>query len=261
MFQQLGNGVFRRRYESLDLNIGVVVGEDGVLIVDSRASHEQADELKSELLDLTDLPVRWLVNTHFHWDHTFGNSRFEDAEVWGHDRCRAVMIEQGDTMRENAKRWLPQENHEAIDEVEIVPPTHTFSEKASLAIGRAIELSFHGMGHTDSDIVVAVPDDDVCFMGDLIEEGAPPSFGDSYPRLWPLTLRLAAHDRTGIIVPGHGDIVDSVFVRNQHEELVAVAELATFFLAGEMSLEEATSKGPYSYHVMVSALTRAREVV
>lgn len=261
MFQQLGEGVFRRRYESLDLNIGVVVGEDGVLIVDTRASHEQADELKSELLTLTDLPVRWLVNTHFHWDHTFGNSRFENAEIWGHDRCRAVMIEQGEGMKDRAKKWLPHGDHPAIDEVEIMPPTRTFADKASLAIGREIELSFHGMGHTDSDIIVAVPDSDVCFMGDLIEEGAPPAFGDSYPRLWPLTLRLATSGRTGTIVPGHGDVVDSAFVRNQHEELVAVAELATFFIAGEMEMEEAASKGPYSNEVMLSALHRAQEVV
>lgn len=82
MFDELGEGVFRRRYEALDLNIGVVIGEDGVLVVDTRASHSQADQFKKELSSLTDLPVRWVINTHWHWDHTFGNSRFPDVDLW-----------------------------------------------------------------------------------------------------------------------------------------------------------------------------------
>lgn len=260
MFDELGDGVFRRRYQSLDLNVGVVVGEDGVLIVDTRASHAQADQLKKELEALTTLPVRWVVNTHWHWDHTFGNSRFTGAEIWGHERCREVMATRGEEMKSAAKTWLPAELHGLIDEVVITPPDKTLSADASVFIGRAVELSYHGLGHTDSDIIVTVPDAGVSFAGDLIEESAPPFFGDGYPVVWPLTMRLAIEDMGQVVVPGHGDIVDQGFVRAQHDELVAVAELATSVIEGEISTDEAAGQGPYSREVMLTAINRAVEV-
>ena len=85
--------IFRRRYPSLDLNIGVVIGGDGVLVIDTRASHGQAEELRSEIAGLTSLPIRWVVNSHWHWDHTFGNAVFPDAALWGHRRCREFLLE------------------------------------------------------------------------------------------------------------------------------------------------------------------------
>lgn len=75
MFQELSDGVFRRHFESLRLNIGAVIVEEGVVVIDTRASHVEADELRDELRILTQLPVRWVVDTHWHWDHTFGNAR------------------------------------------------------------------------------------------------------------------------------------------------------------------------------------------
>lgn len=260
MFDELGEGVFRRRYESLDLNVGIVMGEDGVLVVDTRASHAQADELKVELATLTDLPVRWVVNTHWHWDHTFGNSRFANAEIWGHARCREVLTTRGTEMREAAKRWVPAELHHLVDEVVISPPDRVFASEASVEVGRRVELSYHGLGHTDSDIVVTVPDAGVSFVGDLVEESAPPYFGDSYPVVWPLTMRLAIEDMGEVVVPGHGDVVDHGFVRTQHDELVAVAELATRVIEGELVTEEAAKLGPYPRGVMLTALNRAAEV-
>jgi glyoxylase-like metal-dependent hydrolase (beta-lactamase superfamily II) len=260
VFDQLAEGVFRRRYESLDLNVGVVTGEDAVLIVDTRASHRQAGELIAELGEITSLPVKWVANTHWHWDHVFGNALFADAEIWGHELCQIALVSRGEEMKTAAQEWVPAEHHREIDQVEIVPPDKTFAERASLDIGRAIEMSYYGFGHTDADIIVTVADADVSFVGDLVEEGAPPSFGDSYPVAWPLTLRLASEDLSRTIVPGHGDVVDPDFVRSQHEELVAVAEMATDFVNGEIDLEEASSSGPYSVEVMRSALLRAQAV-
>lgn len=257
VFDELGDGVFRRRYASLDLNVGLVLGEDGVLVVDTRATHAQADVLIEELGSFTSLPVRWVVNTHWHWDHAFGNSRFKRAEIWGHELCGEALRVRGDEMKQGAKAWLPETHYGAIDDVEIVPPSHTFSSRASLAIGRAVELSYHGLAHTDADIVVAVPDSGVAFMGDMIEESAPPNFGDSYPTTWPFTLRLAMDAVEGVIVPGHGDVVDRSFVQGQHEELVAVAEVVTRVLDGEFGVDEAVSDGPYPAEVMRSAIERA----
>lgn len=229
-------------------------------MIDTRSSLREAAELRHELTGLTDRPVRWVVNTHWHFDHTFGNAAFDGAEVWGHELCRIALVQRGEEMKSQALGWFPPERTDEIEEVEIVPPMKTFSERASLNVGRQVEMSYHGFGHTDSDIVVRMPDADVAFFGDLIEEGAPPSFGDGYPVSWPLALRLASESLPGVIVPGHGDVVDAAFVHSQHEELEALAELASRFVAGEIGLEEAAATGPYGEEVMRSALVRAQAV-
>jgi glyoxylase-like metal-dependent hydrolase (beta-lactamase superfamily II) len=260
MFDELGDGVFRRRYESLDLNVGVVVGDDAVLVVDTRSSLRQASDFLDELALVTSRPVRWVVNSHWHWDHVFGNAAFPDAEIWGHELCQIALVGRGDEMKAAAKQWLPREDHAEIDQVAIAPPTQTFAERASLDIGRRVEMSYYGFGHTDADIIVSVPEAEVAFFGDLVEEGAPPSFGDSYPVAWPLTLQLASSDPPDTIVPGHGDVVEPDFVRSQQEELAAVAQIATDFVKGDLDLVEAAASGPYSTDVMRGALLRAQAV-
>ncbi|HEU4895005.1 MAG TPA: MBL fold metallo-hydrolase [Acidimicrobiia bacterium] len=260
MFDELGDGVFRRRYESLDLNVGVVIGEDGILVIDTRSSEREAAELLDELGRLDRRPVRWVVNTHWHWDHAYGNALFEDVEIWGHELCQIALETRGEEMKASAKGWLPESSHAEIDAVRIVPPNRVFSETASVAIGRAVDLSYHGFGHTDNDIIVTVPDEGVAFFGDLIAEGAPPNFGDSHPVAWPLTLRLASESLPPTIVPGHGDVVDAAFVESQRQELAAVAELATSFVAGEVDIDEAAALGPYDVEVMRVALRRAQAV-
>lgn len=260
VFDELGDGVFRRRYESLALNIGVVVGADGVLLVDTRASHVQARELAEELPTITGMPVRWVVNTHWHWDHTFGNAIFRGAEIWGHELCARALSAHGDEMKAAARRWLPQEVHAEIDGVDIIPPEKTFSDQASLQIGREVSLAYHGLGHTDADIVIRVDDADVAFFGDLIEEGSPPAFGDSHPAAWPLTLQLASRGLPSTIVPGHGDVVGPEFVVAQQEELTVVAQVASDFASGDVTLDEAIDDGPYAKEVMREALLRAQAV-
>lgn len=258
MFDQVGEGVFRRRYDSLDLNIGVVVGDDGLLVVDTRASGRQAMELATELLGFSRLQVRWVVNTHWHWDHVLGNSIFADARIWAHDSCGMMLAEHGGRIKAAAREHMAPEHREAIDATEVLAPSDCFSGAVSLDIGRRVDLAHHGLGHTDSDITVTVPDAGVVFMGDLVEEGAPPSFGDSHPLQWPTTLGLARGPGTHVIVPGHGDVVDDAFVRAQHTDLVAVADLATRLLAGEIDMEAATGGGPYPPGVMRKAMERAR---
>jgi glyoxylase-like metal-dependent hydrolase (beta-lactamase superfamily II) len=260
MFEEVGEGVFRRRYESLDFNVGVVLGLDGVLIVDTRASHSEGDEIRADLDRLTNLPVKWIVNTHWHWDHVFGNSRFPHAEIWGHDRCREVLATRGAEMKRGAKLWMDTEFHSGIDEVEIAPPTRTFSSRITIDVGREVSLAYFGLAHTDADITVTVDDAGVVFMGDMIEEGAPPNFGDSYPVSWPLSLLEALDDGPDTLVPGHGDVVDRVHALSQHQELVAVAELATACMKGHAMVDDASRSGPYPVGVMRSALERAVSV-
>jgi glyoxylase-like metal-dependent hydrolase (beta-lactamase superfamily II) len=256
VFDEIGNGVFRRRYESLDLNIGVVIGAEAILVVDSRASHRQADQLREELRTLTQLPVGWVVNTHFHWDHTWGNAKFPEAALWGHDQCRTEMVENGETARQRVLEWMPEEHHDSVNEVVITPPTKTFAATAVIDIGgRNVELSYHGLGHTNSDIVVRVAEAEVLFTGDLLEEGAPPSFGDAYPLDWAPTL--GAIDLEEVIVPGHGDLIDASIVVTQQAEIEAVAEAAQMGHGAGTPIEQLIGAGPYPPETMRAALTRA----
>lgn len=259
VFQELADGVFRRRYESLDLNVGVVVAEEGVLVVDTRASHAEADELRTDLGRLTSLPVRWVVDTHWHWDHVFGNSRFPESQIWGHRLCRQAMLERGDSMKDDAAAWLPDQRSD-FDEVIITAPEAVFTDTAVIDLGsRSVTLRYHGPAHTDADIVVSVDGTGVGFFGDMLEQGSPPVFDDAFPLRWPEALRDALSVAGPVIVPGHGDVMDLASAGRQLDEIRLVAEIAARFVAGELTIEEAVTQGPYPEEFMAPALRRALE--
>jgi glyoxylase-like metal-dependent hydrolase (beta-lactamase superfamily II) len=252
-----GGGVYSRRYQSLDLNIGVVVCGDGALLVDTRAHHRQAEELLHDLKRVTPHPVRWVANTHHHWDHTFGNGALTPVPIWGHERCAEALRRRGDRMRREAQEWFPGQAG-LFAEVVITPPDRTFSREATLTLdGRVVELHHLGRGHTDNDIVVAVPDAGVVFAGDLIEESSPPYFQDSYPLEWPDTVVALLEMAQGPVVPGHGAVVDRTFVAAQHQDLAEVARLAEERHADGMSaVEAAAAGGPYPREVLEAAFAR-----
>jgi len=260
VFDELADGVFRRRYDSMDLNVGLVVSDTGVLVVDTRCSHAEADELLSEIRALTRLPVRWVVDTHWHWDHTFGNARFGDVEIWGHDLCRRAMVDQADTMMTSALRWLPEHAAE-LEKVVITPPSRVFTESTRIDLGsKTVTLGYHGRGHTDSDISIVVDEHDVMFLGDLVEESGPPHFDDGFPIEWPRTLGAALSDRASVIVPGHGDTMSRGEALQQVEELEEVAVAARAHVYEGEPIAELAKRGPYPVDFMVTALSRAVEV-
>jgi hypothetical protein len=129
----------------------------------------------------------------------------------------------------------------------------TLQAGAGLRIGRPVELSYHGLGHTNSDIVVLV--DQVLFAGDLIEEGAPPSFGDSYPLDWGPTVGCL--ELPAVIVPGHGDTVTAEFVERQTTDIATVAELARNGHGQGLPISDLADDGPFPAPTMEVALTRA----
>ena len=85
---EVGDRVFVRRYEFYDQNIGVVLGRDEALVIDTRSTHVQAREILDDLRELTADPVTVVVDTHGHFDHAFGNHVFRPATIWGHERLR-----------------------------------------------------------------------------------------------------------------------------------------------------------------------------
>lgn len=158
-------------------------------------------------------------------------------------------------MKDDAATWLP-DRVEEIAQVVITAPTRVVDTAARIDLGPVVAvLSYHGRGHTDGDIVVTVGE--VSFMGDLLEEGAPPVFDDGFPTSWPGTLESAAGIGSVILVPGHGDIMDRAGATAQLEEIRAVAELARRCVDEGIPVAEAAVRGPYPTEVMISALERA----
>lgn len=257
MFQELSEGVFRRRFPFLRLNIGVVVGEDGVLLVDTRESHEAAGELAGELRTLTPKPVRWIVNTHWHWDHVFGNSVFPEAVVWGHRLCRRALLDNPEQHRRDARMWMPERRFDEIERVEIVPPEETFEALTSIDVGgRKVEATHHGRGHTDADILIHCGG--VTFMGDLVEEGDSPKMGDSYPFDWPNTLAAARSSLRPTVVPGHGELLTPEDVEARRELMEQVAERLREVLHQGRPADDAVRNAPIPELDMRKALARAR---
>ena len=252
------DGVYSKRYRSLDLNVGAVVCADGLLVIDTRAHHAHARELKSDLRRISRLPVQWVINTHHHWDHAFGNGEFATAAIWGHVRCAEVLRDRGDAMREQVKEQAP-EHAAAFDEVTITPPVHTLADEATVTFGgRRFQMTHPGRAHTDNDLIIRVVDSGVVFAGDLIEEGAPPSFGDSFPLEWPASLDATLGQMGGPVVPGHGGIVDVAFAEGQRDELAEIARVARERHAAGMTTDEAASAGgPYPEVHLAGAFERA----
>lgn len=250
---EVGDGVLVRRHQALDLNCGLVLGDDACLVVDTRSHLVEAADLIEAVRAVT--PHPWtVVNTHAHYDHCFGNAAFRPAQIWGSRGCAADLRATGEQQRAAVVAGLRaagrSEEAGLVQAAPIDPPDHLVDDVAVLDIGgREVVLRFLGRGHTDHDLVVEVEDGDgtVVFAGDLVEEGAPPAFDDAFPADWPATLGRVHALARGPVVPGHGAVVDAAYVGAQREELLAVL---TALRAGR------PQDGPYDAETMRTAAAR-----
>jgi glyoxylase-like metal-dependent hydrolase (beta-lactamase superfamily II) len=248
---ELGDRCWVRRYREWDLNVGLVVGSDGAVVIDTRANAAEAQELLAEIRELTDVPVRWVVNTHAHFDHTLGNGVFAAAGATSF-------------AQENAAAALKADPKNT----ELVAVDNTFAVAKVIELGdRRVELLHLGNGHTDGDAIVVVPDVEVFFVGDMIEESAPPSYGDdSYPLEWADTVDrlIGLLSATAKVVPGHGAVVDAEFVRDQAGDLGTVANTISGLHHAGTSLEAAlahTDDWPWPVTHLEDAVRRGYAVL
>ncbi len=224
-WDEIGDRIFRRRHQSLDLNVGVIIGERGCVVIDTRIHEVEAEELRSAIRTLTDAPIRWVVNTHWHWDHTFGNRRFTDAPIVSHRGARDRLERDGEAARATSGSYLGEEDRRHLEAVEITLPDVVFDQRLELDLGdRRLALEYLGRGHTDNDIVIRA--DDVLFAGDLVEESAPPIFYDGWPLDWAETLDRVTSSAFRVAVPGHGDLMSPEVVARQREQIADVVALA-----------------------------------
>jgi glyoxylase-like metal-dependent hydrolase (beta-lactamase superfamily II) len=243
---EVADGVFQRRYNPLDISICVVRARGGLLVVDTRSSPRQAQEIRSHLHELGGDPVVAVVNTHAHFDHTFGNQVFTGIPIYGHELVPAHLARYETAM---LAKWVA-EGEEPVEEwaeVRITEPTVLVGREHRLVVGdRVVELLHLGRGHTDNDLVLHVPDAAAWIVGDLVEESGPPMYGSGcFPLEWPGTSAALA-ERLGaaeVIVPGHGEPVTREFVQAQQADLAAVADLIIELHAAGVPVDEALAAG------------------
>jgi glyoxylase-like metal-dependent hydrolase (beta-lactamase superfamily II) len=257
-WQEVADRIWVRRYDPFDVNVSVVAGDHGVLLVDVRTSLREARELREHLDELPIGPITHLAYTHAHLDHCLGAGAFPGVTVWGSTGCREALVRHGIDQRERWLSWLPEEERPHLRASPIVPPDHTVRDRARVGLGgREVDLLYLGRGHTDHDLVVHAADVGVALVGDLLEVGAPPQFGDSYPFQWPSTLSGVAGLNAEVVVPGHGAVADAAAVTEQSSELAHLASLCREALGGVRTRESVFGGSPYPHEVTELALARA----
>lgn len=239
-FQEVLPGIFHARGTgamSVGSHGAVIVNDDDVLLVDSHISPAAARAILSQVEALTGLPVRYVVNTHFHFDHAHGNQIYPpEVHVIGHEFTREMLESGGSTGRsyETFVGPLPDQIAEMEAQVtgtaagpdrdelqdrldylrqyheeqgELVPtgPNTTLSERMTLFRGgREIRLLFFGRGHTGGDVVVYLPAERVLVSGDLLVPGLP-FMGDGFLGEWVETLEQLKGLDVAWVLPGHGE--------------------------------------------------------
>jgi len=271
-FTEVADRVWVARYAWFDVNVSVVAGTSGLLVVDTNASDLAAHEVLGDLRRLSSAPLVAAVNTHVHFDHTFGNAVIaaEGAELIAHEDAAAALPGHAAEIRAQAAAEVDEdERYAELVATEEVVPQRTFSSALTLDLGdRLVELVHPGRGHTSGDVVVRVPDADVVLTGDLVEESAMrdgvPGFGsDCYPMDWPTTLDLALNliGPDTVVVPGHGAPVGRDFVQEQRSAIGVVAETIRDLAGRGVPLDQALESAdwPYPRESLADAVRRGYE--
>jgi glyoxylase-like metal-dependent hydrolase (beta-lactamase superfamily II) len=204
--------------EPESVNLGLIVGSQWTLLVDTGSSPLQGRALRASLAAVTDRPLTAVVVTHWHYDHAFGLAAFADVPKIAHESLRGRLL---------SAEAASEAQRLDVDPDELGQPSVEIAVATALDLGgRRVEIAHLGRGHTDGDLVVVVPDADVLFAGDLLESAGPPAFGpDSVPDEWPATLDavIGLMTATTLAVPGHGEPVNREFVFEQRGRIAAQA--------------------------------------
>lgn len=235
-----------------DSNAGAIDTPHGIIAIDAQQNPRLARKFRSAIEARTGKPVRMLINTHCHLDHTAGNIVFADAPILAHDKTLAAMhanlgAKSGaywtisdyatkikmlfgqnlfELVPENdpAQAWFRQRiDLEDYDTMTIAPPTETFADHFTFHLPRdTMHLDYWGPAHCDGDIVVSLVKSKVVFLGDLLFHGRFPWLGDcDLSGLIDRLARVLTLDLS-IVIPGHGMPTDLAQVSRFRDMLVAL---------------------------------------
>ncbi|MBO6504637.1 MAG: MBL fold metallo-hydrolase [Kordiimonadaceae bacterium] len=222
-------------------NIGVSVGEDGVFIVDDQFA-PLTEKIKAAIAELSDKPIRFAINTHFHGDHTGGNENLgrEGTVIVAHDNVR-IRMAAGSFIKAFNNRTEPQDG--------FALPTVTFNDQASLHLnGEQTRMHHVSNAHTDGDSIVHFEGSNVVHMGDTFFNGRFPfidvdSGGSIDGVIAAANKVLGIVDEGTRIIPGHGPVSDKAGLMMYRDMLVTVRDRVAEMKSAGNSLEEVVAAG------------------
>jgi cyclase len=205
---------------------GAYIGDDGVLVIDAKMDKASVDQVIEGIKQITDKPIKYLVNTHGDGDHIVGNRYFsETVTIIAHENCRKDFFLPG--RNGAASEWSRQDLAPFV-------PSLTFSEKMNIHLGsKTVELWYFGVGHTTGDTVVYFPEEKIAFIGDqifLTRAQLIHSYkgGDSFEHVKTLTKMLGTIDAEKFC-SGHSEMANRAGIENhigqmkkQHEKIRAL---------------------------------------
>lgn len=219
---------------SFAANAGIVIGRDGVLVVDTLISAREGQRFLADIRKITKKPIKYVVNTHTHLDHAFGNCVFADlgATVISHSADRALLAKVGaDILKNSGTYGLKPED---MAGTEIVLPNMTFSDQMSIDLGGVtVELIRTASSHTEGSLVVWLPSQKLLFAGDILFTDFHPYLADGDLSGWGKTIDKLLTMDVERIIPGHGPL-------SSRKDL---QEMKAYLIAFDATAREMVAKG------------------
>lgn len=186
-------------------NAGVVITDDGVVVIDTLGTPSLGYQLRAKIRELTDKPVVKVIITHYHADHIYGLQVFKDegAEIIAPQGALVYLSDDAaeSRLQERRESLFPWVN----DETRLVTPDRVNKEQQRFRLGGVdFVVSFIGSTHSSGDQILQVPTDGVLYSGDLIFQGRIPLVAGSHPQAWLKGLEALQTDGLKVLVPGHG---------------------------------------------------------
>lgn len=192
---------------SFGANVGFVVGDNGVLVIDTLTSAAEGKKLLADIRSVTDKPVRWVVNTHHHLDHTGGNCVFaaQGADIIAQENAASALIPHWNyVMSHLADYTLTQQDMEGTT---VVPVSILFRDSVKIdAGGITAEVKSFGCTHSPGSSIVYLPSERILFAGDILFTDCHPFLAEGDLRTWVRALNRLMGMDVEKIIPGHGPV-------------------------------------------------------